>query len=201
MTPSGDMQVTANGINYSKTFSHVISTVPLPVLRTMDLSGADLTPMQSNALRQLNYGPSIKVGMQFQTAWWTTATNRNGEKLNIIGGQSYTDTMLRTIVYPSFGDVQNAQTTTLIATYCWTEDSERFGGLINNDDRFLQDLVLRELATIHDLDIEFLRSQLIGMHPWSWPHDPYSMGKYLLFPQVIPLRLLLLILLFYLLPI
>ncbi|KAG2741258.1 hypothetical protein P692DRAFT_201894116 [Suillus brevipes Sb2] len=31
---------------------------------------ADLSPKQSNALRTLNYGPSVKIGMQFRTAWW-----------------------------------------------------------------------------------------------------------------------------------
>jgi monoamine oxidase len=98
--------------------SHVISTIPLPVLRTIDLTEAGLNPMQSNALRQLNYGPSVKLGMQFKTAWWTLADNSKGERLNIIGGQTYTDSHLRTVVYPSFGDAEARKTTTLIASYC-----------------------------------------------------------------------------------
>ena len=98
-------------------FSNVISTIPLPVMRTIDLSMAGLTPMQSNAVRQLNYGPSVKIGMQFRTAWWTTASDRDGRPLNIIGGQTYTDSPLRTVVYPSFGDVKAGKTTTLIASY------------------------------------------------------------------------------------
>ena len=106
-----------------KQFTHVISTIPLPVLRTIDLSAAGL---QSNALRELNYGPSIKVGIQFK-AWWFT-------KFQIIGGQSYTDRLIRTIVYPSFGDVQDEKTTTLIASYCWTEDASRMGALIDVKD-------------------------------------------------------------------
>ncbi|KAI0800655.1 hypothetical protein C8Q74DRAFT_1191398 [Fomes fomentarius] len=161
-------------------FSHVITSIPLPVLRTVDLTEARLTPMQSNAVRQLTYGPSTKIGMQFRTAWWTTATNKAGIRLNIIGGQTYSDSPIRTIVYPSFGDVQEGKTTTLIASYCWTDDADRLGALTTNDSQksVLVELVLRELARIHNLEISFLRGQLLGTHAWSWSHDPYTMGAF-----------------------
>ena len=45
----------------------------------------------------------------------------------------------------------------------------------------LVELVVRELARIHDLDVAFLRGQLIDTHAWSWSHDPYTMGTYRLF--------------------
>ena len=64
------VDITTSNDCETKQFSHVISTIPLPVLRTIDLSAAGLDPMQSNALRELNYGPSIKVGIQFKEAWW-----------------------------------------------------------------------------------------------------------------------------------
>ena len=168
---------TADGAQH--TFSDVISTIPLPVLRSIDLLDAGLSPMQSNALRQLNYGPSIKVGMQFRTAWWTTGTDRNGKRLNIVGGQSFTDSPLRTVVYPSFGDVSAGKTTTLIASYSWTEDAERMAALIGNPDQreVLITLALRELSRIHNVTVEFLRSELIDTFPWSWSLDPYTMGE------------------------
>ncbi|KAG1817807.1 hypothetical protein DFJ58DRAFT_833334 [Suillus subalutaceus] len=162
-------------------FSHVISTIPLPVLRTVDLSQAGLSPMQSNALRTLNYGPSIKIGMQFRTAWWTTGTDLSGNPLNIVGGQTYTDRPLRTVVYPSFGSVQAGTTTTLIASYCWTEDATRLGALIGRDDATLEQLVLKELADLHNVDIKYIRNQLIETKGWSWSHDPYTMGAFAFF--------------------
>ncbi|KAI0027421.1 amine oxidase, partial [Vararia minispora EC-137] len=166
--------------NYYTTerFSHVITSIPLPVLRSLDLVGADLTPLQSNALRQLNYGASTKIGMQFRTAWWTTAKDRNGRVLGIVGGQTYTDSPLRTIVYPSYGDAQGGRTTTLIASYCWTDDAERLGALIGSDRRVLEEMMLRELARIHNVDVEFLAGQLIDTFAWSWSHDPFSMGAF-----------------------
>jgi monoamine oxidase len=157
-------------------FSHVISSIPLPVLRTIDLTEAGLTPMQSNALRQLNYGPSVKIGMQFRTAWWTTGKDKDGRRLNIVGGQTYTDTPLRTVVYPSFGNVRAGKTTTLIASYCWTEDAERLAALITNDHQVLEEMTLRELAKIHNVTVEFLRGQLIDTFAWSWSQDPFTMG-------------------------
>ncbi|EUC58754.1 L-amino acid oxidase, partial [Rhizoctonia solani AG-3 Rhs1AP] len=92
------MDVTTSSATHHE-FSHVISTLPLGVLRMMDLTKAELSPMQSNALRELTYSPSTKIGMQFKTAWWTKIN-----KLGIVGGQSFTDRPIRTIVYPSFGD-------------------------------------------------------------------------------------------------
>ncbi|KAG8696192.1 hypothetical protein FRC11_000909 [Ceratobasidium sp. 423] len=162
-------------------FSHVVSTIPLPVLRVMDLSKAELTTRQQNAIRELNYGPSIKIGLQFRTAWWTTGRDRDNKPLNIVGGQTYTDRPLRTVVYPSFGNVQAGETTTLIASYCWTEDAERIGALIDKDDETLKTIVLKELSDIHNVDVAFLRGQLIGYHAWSWSHDPYTMGAFAFF--------------------
>ncbi|KIK68736.1 hypothetical protein GYMLUDRAFT_256401 [Collybiopsis luxurians FD-317 M1] len=162
-------------------FSHVISTIPLPVMRTIELSEAGLSVMQANALRTLNYGPSIKIGMQFRTAWWTTGNDKDGSPLNIIGGQTYTDSPLRTVVYPSFGNVKAGKTTTLIASYCWTEDSERLAALITSDKKVLEEMVLRELMKLHNVTIEFLRGQLIDTFAWSWSQDPYSMGAFAFF--------------------
>ena len=172
----GGMEVTTDDKDVHK-FSHVISTLPLPVLRTFDLRKAGLSPMQTNALRDLNYGPSIKIGLQFKRAWWTLDKDKSGRPLNIIGGQTYTDRPLRTVVYPSFGDVMAGKTTTLIASYCWTEDATQLGSLIGKDDERLKALVLRELAEIHNVEVNDLYKELIDLFAWDWTHNPYTMGK------------------------
>jgi len=176
LTDEDTVTVTSNSQDRHE-FSHVISTIPLPVLRTVDLSKAKLSAMQTNAIRQLNYGPSVKIGMQFRTAWWTNGKDLDGNTLNIVGGQTYTDRPLRTVVYPSFGQVRAGGTTTLIASYCWTEDASRLGALIDNDNRLLAKLVLKELAEIHNVDLQVLSNDLMDMKGWSWSHDPYTMGK------------------------
>lgn len=128
----------------TKTYDHVISSLPLTTLRTLDMDEARLDFQQKLALRTLQYGPSIKIGIKFKTNWWTTWTDKDGSPLNIIGGQSYSDRSVRTVVYPSYGLTTN--TNVLIASYCWTQDAIRLGALMNSGkdaDERLKELVLR----------------------------------------------------------
>lgn len=162
-------------------YSHVISTLPLPVLRTVDLSQSKLDILQSNALRQLQYGPSIKVGILFTEAWWTTGKDKDGNDFGIVGGQSYTDLPIRTVVYPSYGAYTAEASKTLIASYCWTNDAERLGSLIRTGEedveKQLKHLVLSNLAEVHNVTFEYLLERFVDMHSWDWNHDPRTMGK------------------------
>jgi len=89
-------------------FSHVISTIPVPVLRTVDLSACKLSNFQTNALRE---------------------KDNDGAPITIVGGQSFTDRIVRTVVYPSYGPGTGVGPDTgdavLIASYCWTDDASR----------------------------------------------------------------------------
>ena len=173
------MVVVAGG--QTKKYSHVISTLPIPVLRTIDLTDSKLDIVQSNALRKLQYGPSIKVGILFTDPWWTTGEDKHGEKFNIVGGQSYTDLPIRTVVYPSYGVYSETPSNTLIASYCWTNDAERLGSLIGTgkehyDDQ-LEHLVLSNLAAIHNTTYKYLKDKLVKVHSWDWNHNPLTMGE------------------------
>ncbi|KAI6020436.1 hypothetical protein BKA83DRAFT_498359 [Pisolithus microcarpus] len=171
--PGAGVEVSV-GNDDSRTYSHVISTLPLPVLRTIDMKDAGMTVQQRNALRNLQYGPSIKIAVQFEEPWWTT-------KLNIVGGQTYTDLPIRTIVYPSYGVDSDTPSTVLIASYCWTTDAERLGSLALPENKaMLEDLVLRNLAEAHGNGItyKFLRRQFRAMDVKDWSHDVQTMGAF-----------------------
>ena len=170
------------------TYGSVISTLPLTCLRSMDIYNCGMTPMQSNALRGLDYGPAIKIGIKFKTAWWVTAMDKEGKPINIVGGQSYTDRPLRTIVYPSYSfsdPVPTETTTVLIASYCWTYDAERLGALIGTGetqyDRQLLTLAIRDLAAVHNVDYDWLYMQVDDLEKdvfaWDWNHNPLSQGS------------------------
>lgn len=164
--------VTAGGKDY--TYSHVISTVPLPNFSFIDTSSLNVSVMQRNAIRQLQYGPSIKVGILFKTAWWKEL----GQKP---GGQSFTDLPVRTIVYPSY-DEKDQSSRVLIASYCWTNDAERLGNIIdNNVDGILIDVVLRDLAVVHKIDVDDLKKEYINHHAWNWNHDAWTGGAFAFF--------------------
>jgi monoamine oxidase len=96
-------------------FSHVISTIPFSVLRSIDLSSCALSYAQKIALRSLHYGPSIKVGIKFKTPWWRTEPFGSQK-----GGQSSTDRPSRVVVYPSYGLEDDLdKPAVLIAPYNW----------------------------------------------------------------------------------
>ncbi|EIW84344.1 hypothetical protein CONPUDRAFT_120127 [Coniophora puteana RWD-64-598 SS2] len=168
-------------------YRHVVSTLPLPVLCTIDMSEAKITGPQRMALRQLECGTAVKVGVLFADAWWHT-------KLGITGGQSLTDLPIRKIVYPSHGAQSGTPSRVLIASYPWNYDAERLGALICNCEWqrdssgreccqsrvALKELILRNLAEVHggEITYEFLLSQYKDMHAFNWSHNPYAMGGF-----------------------
>lgn len=98
------------------TYSHVLFTIPPPCLLAIDLSACRMDLLQRDAVRQVSIGPSCKIGMKFNTPWWSSGQHG----LTINGGQSSTDRPVRTVVYPSYG---GGQSTTLITSYTWCEYS------------------------------------------------------------------------------
>ncbi|KAI0915516.1 hypothetical protein AcV5_003714 [Taiwanofungus camphoratus] len=87
-TPPGLVQVRLHD-GRLKLYDHVINTATLPCLRAMDITSAKLSPAQSTALRELQYGPSTKIGVEFKTAWWEDACTmkKYGKYDPIVGGQ------------------------------------------------------------------------------------------------------------------
>lgn len=176
----------ANGAE-SRSYGHVISTVALPCLRTMDLSQAWLTSHHNIALRTLRYGPAVKIGVKFKVSWWTDAELMKKYQQPqfsfgpIVGGQSYTDRMLRTVVYPSYGEDCGEKSTVLMVSYCWTEDANRLSSLLGDASKEeLKDIVLRDLTAVHGFypteGYEFLKSQWEDHFAWSWSDQPDFMG-------------------------
>ena len=88
------MKLSINGTESSREYAAIISTVPLPRLSLMDLTRVNISDnyAQWSAIRELQYGPSVKVGMKFSTPWWETAL-----PMPIHGGQSFTDLPIRTV--------------------------------------------------------------------------------------------------------
>lgn len=93
-TQNNQMQISVNGTRLGQEYSAVVCTVPLPRLSLMDLTGVNINSNygQWSAIRELQYGPAIKVGIKFSCPWWETELPQP-----IHGGQSYTDLPLRTM--------------------------------------------------------------------------------------------------------
>ncbi|KAG8941291.1 hypothetical protein FRC03_004675 [Tulasnella sp. 419] len=183
--PPGMTVTVAGGGQFD--FSHVVSTLPLPVLRTLDIDNVGLTVKQTNALRQLQYGPAEKIGVLFSSQWWNdnkVISKIDNQPINIQGGQSSTDRCIRTVVYPSYGPNGSSSSNALIASYGWTADATRFAGLFGNDDASkarLKDLVLRDLAAVHGVDQKVLEAVFVDIYPWEWSQSPFAQGAYAFF--------------------
>ena len=89
-----NMKISIDGIPRHQEYAAVISTVPVPQLSLIDLTGVNIHKNygQWSAIRELQYGPAIKVGIKFSSPWWQTALPQP-----IFGGQSFTDLPLRTM--------------------------------------------------------------------------------------------------------
>jgi monoamine oxidase len=68
-------------------YGHVISTLPLGCLRMVDLEECKLAYALKEALRCVQYGVSVKIGIQFKTRWW----EQDGPNMGHEGGVSSTD--------------------------------------------------------------------------------------------------------------
>lgn len=155
-------------------YSNVVCTLPLSVLRTIDLDQCYLSTGQQNALRELQYSPSIKIGIQFKTAWW--------EKLGIEGGQSATDRTARAIVYPSHGPGlgSSKRSNVLIASYNGMQDSQRLGALMKGpnspEEKMLLTLIMKDLAVVHDVPVNNLWADFVDYYAWDWYSSSFSLG-------------------------
>jgi len=110
--------------------------------------------------------------------WWQA-------ELGIVGGQSFTDLPIQTIVYPSY-PAGTEKSGTLIVSYCWTQDAERLGALIGRDGQAapkLIQMVIRDLAAVHGIDPTDIPpfDHNKDVFAWDWTHDPKTMGAYAFF--------------------
>jgi monoamine oxidase len=97
-------------------YSHVVSTVPLPCLRMINLTDCGLDYQQKTAVRALEYSSAVKVGIKFKTRWWQHDTRFTTQT----GGASLTDRPSRMVVYPSYGLREPADSPgVLIVAYAW----------------------------------------------------------------------------------
>ena len=87
------MKISIRGENTPREYSAVISTIPLPSLHFIDLSGAKINEKYAlwSAIQSLTYIPALRVGMKFKRAWWRELAKP------IYGGRSYTDLVIRTM--------------------------------------------------------------------------------------------------------
>ncbi|KAA1477078.1 hypothetical protein DENSPDRAFT_828268 [Dentipellis sp. KUC8613] len=164
---------------WKRRYGHVICTVPLGCLGAIDTDGLDLLYNHKQAIRALQYHSSTKIGIKFKERWW--------EKRGVIptgpirGGQSSTDTPIRTCVYPSYGlDTRDAPGV-LIASYTTAQDSRRIGVLAQEKGSVAGEMLLEqtldELAKMHGMSKKQF-GPVKDYFPHNWDMDIFARGAF-----------------------
>ena len=117
--PISNQIVVANEKGQSFKYDHVITTLPLGVLRNVDTSSLNLDLKKRMAMRSLAYSASVKILIRFKTRWWQDPVKMHNK--TIIGGQTYTDLPIRKVVYPSHGVNCKDAPGVLLVSYTWAQ--------------------------------------------------------------------------------
>ncbi|CAG8454829.1 15326_t:CDS:2 [Gigaspora rosea] len=170
-----------NRKSVSETFDRVIVTVPLGVVRHWDLP-LTLSYKKRNAIREIDYEFAGKIFLQFKSRFWEkppfeSGANPTTSNIGIIGGATFTDLPIRTIVYPSYYQGTSADKPgILLVSYTWCNDAKKYAQF-SEKERF--ELALKDLATIHG-DIVY-KEWVPGKKnnkAHYWPNDRTTGGAY-----------------------
>uniref|UniRef100_A0A4X2LKK7 Amine oxidase n=1 Tax=Vombatus ursinus TaxID=29139 RepID=A0A4X2LKK7_VOMUR len=127
-----------------------------------------LSPGKEDALRSIHYNSATKVILACTKRFW--------EQDGIYGGKSITDRPSQFIYYPNHDFPKG--TGVILASYTLDDDSTFFAAM---DQKRVVDVVLEDLAAIHNRPKE----ELQAFCPYSvvkrWNQDPYSMGGFAFF--------------------
>jgi monoamine oxidase len=159
----------------TKEYSHLITTTTMPCLGIMDLRNAALTYAHREAVRVLSYDSAVKIGIKFKYRWW--AEDKGIKK----SGVGMTDRPTRVVVYPSHAlDTPPGESGVLIACYNCAQDASRLGGQLNsdNDNNIIFDIVMADLAAMHEYDEAKLRELVVSYHVHDWNRDPNVNGHF-----------------------
>lgn len=127
-----------------------------------------LSPTKAHALRSINYASASKIILACSEKFW--------EKDGIRGGYSVTDRPSRFIYYPSHNF--SSGVSVILASYTWNNDAEFFLPL--TDEKSL-DVVLQDLADIHQVSKEYLQYTCDQHVIQKWQLDQHSLGAFAAF--------------------
>ncbi|KAG6829741.1 hypothetical protein H0H87_010373, partial [Tephrocybe sp. NHM501043] len=157
-------------------YSHVISTIPLPCLRTIDTSGCNFNYKQNRALRLLERS-SVKIGIKFTTRWWQYDSNFKQQ----FGGASYTDRPIRQVVYPSCGLEDDPRSPgSYIQDKVWGERQDPARASPGSETILLEQ-VYQDLAALHGQTPDWYKAQTVAYYAYAWHSNPYTMGAFAYF--------------------
>lgn len=170
-------------------FDYVICTLPLSALRTVEIKPY-FSNQKMQAILELNYIDALKSLFYCDHRFW----ERNTDYGRMIGGASFTDLPIQSIIYP--GDhnqcvasdnlrdeispsASNAsfcspeEPGVLVASYSLEQNSVRLGGL-NPVMRY--DVIRQNVEEVHGLPRGFLNTLVNQHYSVHWNNEPFYRG-------------------------
>lgn len=151
---------------FEVTADHAIITVPFTVLQLVEVEPNNLFSYHKwNAIRQLHYVSSTKIGIQFSRRFW--------EENGLYGGQTVTDLPIRLSYYPShhFGGAGGV----VLVSYTWEDDALPWVHL-SEEEQVRK--ALQVMARIHG---EVVYETFVTGTAHNWVLQPFAAGAFTMF--------------------
>lgn len=159
---------------YADIYDYVICAIPFSCLRTVEIKPY-FGNQKMQSILELNYIDALKALYLFRKRFWEKDT----EYGNIIGGISFTDLPIQSIIYPSDHNTCLGQGTCspkepgVLTVYNLEQNSVRLGGL----QRTLQyELIRQNIEEVHGLPRGYLNNIIEQPTAVHWNSEPNSLG-------------------------
>jgi monoamine oxidase len=167
----------ADGADSADVFDYIICTLPFTALRTIEIK-----PYFSNnkmqAILELNYADAMKSLFLCNRRFWERKTDYG----NIIGGISFTDLPIQSIIYPSDHNVcldkgacSSEEPGVLTAAYNLAQNSIRLGGMA---EPHRYEVIRQNVEEVHGLPRGFLSSFVERYQTTHWNSEPLFRGAF-----------------------
>lgn len=144
-----------------------IVTIPFSVLRWVDVEPrASFSHNKWRAIRELQYIPTVKTGLQFKSRFW----EQEGHQ----GGKAVTDLPIRFVYYPNHG-IGSDGPGVVLASYTWGDDAAPWNSL-SADERISR--ALENVARLHGPRVY---REFVTGSSFSWTRHPWSAGSFSLY--------------------
>ncbi len=164
---------------YADIYDYVICAIPFSCLRTFEIKPY-FSNQKMQSILELNYIDALKALYLFRRRFWEKDT----EYGNIIGGISFTDLPIQSIIYPSDHHTDPVQGTYspkesgVLTIYHLEQNYVRLGGL---QSAMQYELIRQNIEEVHGLPRGYLNNILEQTAAVHWNSEPFSLGAMSLF--------------------
>lgn len=158
-----------------ETYDYVISCIPFSTLRTVEIKPY-FSNIKMQAILELNYINAMKESFLCNQRFW----EKDAPFGNMIGGISFTDLPIQSIIYPSDhnlcaweGPCSYEEPGVLLASYNLNQNANRVAN-IEEEDRFR--FVKHNVEVVHGLPREYLNSIISDYKTVEWYKEPHERG-------------------------